>query len=177
VQDHEGRAGWILKDAALLPLDFSRRAVLGKGEAVYPAPKNFVLPQKTLPEAQIVTLVKRQRDWYKVVYLEGNKKFYGWVRSRYLSPYSKDAGYFFSTVETHLRDKPKAKSNIIKNIAAGFPIIPLNTKGQWAYVEFDGQKGYIPMGNLKISHRRGPESANKKKAISNPTPASTKKMF
>lgn len=149
VRDQKGRSGWILKDSALLPLDFSRQAVLGKGEAIYANPNNFSLPQKTLPQSQIVTLVQRQRDWYKIVYLEGENKFFGWVRSRYLNPYSKDAGFLFSTKETHLRSKPNGKGQILKTIKPGKAIVPINTKNAWAFVQFEDKKGYIPMTNIK----------------------------
>jgi SH3-like domain-containing protein len=149
VKDPQGRNGWILKSSALLPLDFSRQAILPKGEAIYPQPRHFELPQKTLNQSQIVNLVKRYRDWYKIVYIENKQKFYGWVRSRYLSPYSKDPGYFFSTVETHLRVAPQSKSRILTKIEPGLPIVPLNTKGDWALVRFNNQKGYIPLQNLK----------------------------
>lgn len=149
VRDEKGHNGWILKASTLLPLDFSRQAILGKGEPIHPQPRNFNLPQKTLPQAQIVTLVKRHRDWYKIIYKDGAQNFYGWVRSRYLSPYSKDAGYFFSTQETHLRQQPQYKSHIIEKIDPGLPIIPLNTKGEWALVQFNKKTGYIPLKNLK----------------------------
>ncbi len=149
VRDQKGNNGWILKASALLPLDFSRQAILGKGEPIHPQPRNFKLPQKTLNQSQIVTLVKRHRDWYRIIYKENDKNYYGWVRSRYLSPYSKDAGYFFSTVETHLRSEPRMKSKILTKIDPGLPIVPLNTKGEWALVRFGKNKGYIPLRNLK----------------------------
>jgi SH3-like domain-containing protein len=149
VRDQQGHDGWILKASALLPLDFSRQAILGKGEPIHPQPRSFKLPQKTLPKAQIVTLVKRHRDWYRIIYKDQGQKYYGWVRSRYLSPYSKDAGLFFSTRETHLRAEPKMKSKVLQKIDPGLPIIPLNTKGEWALVQFAGKKGYIPLRHLK----------------------------
>lgn len=149
VRDEKGNNGWVLKASALLPLDFSRQAILGKGEPIHPQPRNFNLPQKTLDQPQIVSIVKRHRDWYRIIYKDGDKKYFGWVRSRYLSPYSKDAGFFFSTAETHLRAEPKIKSKILQKIDPGLPIIPLNTKGDWALVNFAGKKGYIPLQNLK----------------------------
>lgn len=150
VRGPNGNNGWILKASTLLPLDFSRQAVLAKGEAIYPQPKNFNLPQKTLAQTQIVTLVDRKWDWYKIIYLDEGKKYYGWVRSSYLSPYSKDAGYFFSTAETQLRSKPQMKSQIITKIDPGLPIIPVNTKlDGWVQVRFNGKDGFIPMQHLK----------------------------
>lgn len=149
VRTPEGQNGWMLKSSALLPLDFSRQAMLSKGEAIYPRPRSFNSPQKVLEHTQIVTLVDRFRDWYKIVYKENKQKFYGWVRARYLSPYSKDAGYFFSTKETHLRVKPQYKSKILKTIGEGLPIIPISAKGEWANVKFGKLKGYIPFQNIK----------------------------
>ena len=148
VRDHKGNNGWVLKSSALLPLDFSRQAVLGKGEPIHPQPKNYRLPQKSLEQAQIVNLVGRHRDWYKIVYKENDQKYFGWVQSRYLSPYSKDPGFFFSTKETHLRAKPQMKSQILKKIDPGLPIIPLINKGDWVLVRFSKLKGYIPLHNL-----------------------------
>ncbi len=149
VRTPSGHNGWILKDSALLPLDFSRQAILPKGEPINPEPKTYQLPQRTLSQAQIVSLIDRRRDWYKILYKIDDKKYYGWVRSRYLSPYSRDAGYFFSTVETQLRQKPQMKSKILRKIEPGLPIIPLNAKASWALVQFDGKKGYIPLRNFK----------------------------
>ncbi len=149
VRTPQGRNGWILKSSALLPLDFSRQAILAKGEPIHPEPKVYQLPQRTLHQSQIVTLVERKRDWYKIIYKVSEKKYFGWVRSRYLSPYSKDAGFLFSTIETKLRAKPQMKSKILKDIEPGEPIIPLNTKASWALVHYKGAKGYMPLRNIK----------------------------
>ncbi len=149
VRDQKGNNGWVLKSSTLLPLDFSRQAILSKGEPVHPEPKNYQLPQKTLAQSQVVALIQRHRDWYKIVYKDQGKNYYGWVRSRYLSPYSKDGGYFFSTVETHLRAKPQMKSKILQKVDPGLPIIPLSTKDEWALVSFGKKKGYIPLRNIK----------------------------
>lgn len=149
VRDSKGHDGWILKSSALLPLDFSRQAILAKGEFIHPKPQNYRQPQTTLKQSQIVTLVDRYRDWYKIIYKEDTRKFYGWVRSRYLTPHSKDGGYFFSTKETHLRKAPKMKSQILRKIPPGIAFAPLNAKGEWAYVNFAGTKGYIPFKNIK----------------------------
>jgi SH3-like domain-containing protein len=149
VRDAKGHNGWLLKSSALLPLDFSRQALLMKGQAIHSKPEDLLVPQKSLNQSQIVTLVDRFRDWYKIIYLENDIKYYGWVRSRFLNPHSKDAGYFFSTVETHLRMEPKMKAQILKNIEPGLPIIPISIKEDWALVEFAGTKGYIPFKNIK----------------------------
>ncbi len=149
IRDSRGRKGWILKSTVLLPLDFSRQAVLTKGKAIYSATNHHQINPKKLPRSQIVTLVNRRHNWYKIVYKEKNKKFYGWVQSRDLRPYSKDGGYFFSTVRTWLRRKPRRKAKIITSIDPGLPIIPLYAKGDWALVNFADHKGYIPFRNLK----------------------------
>ena len=149
VRDSKGQKGWVLKSASLLPLDFSRQAVLVKAQAIHSKPHHYEMNQKRLPRSQIVTLVSRHRNWYKIIFKEKNKKFYGWVESRHLKPYSKDGGYFFSTVKTWLRKQPKAKAKIITPIDPGLPIIPLYAKGDWALVSFAGHKGYIPFRNLR----------------------------
>lgn len=149
VRDDKGHNGWILKASALLPLDFSRRAVLPKGQGVFIRPDSTILANKTLPHSQIVTLMERHRDWYKIIYKENDKNYFGWVPARHLSPYSKDAGYFFSTTETFLRSQPKMKSKVLQRIDPGLPMIPLNTKDSWAYVQFGKVKGYIPFHNLR----------------------------
>ena len=149
VRTPTGKNGWILKASALLPMDFSRQAVLNKGEGIYPQPRNFKLPQFNLDQSQVVALVERKRDWFKIIYKRDGQNYYGWVRSRYLSPYSKDSGFMFSTHETHLRSKPQMKSSILAKISPGESIIPLNTKESWALVKFQGKKGYIPLQNLK----------------------------
>ncbi len=149
VRDSLGHNGWMLKSSALLPLDFSRQAILAKGESVYMSPKEYELPQKTLEQSQVVTLVERFRDWYKVIYKNKNANAQGWVRDRTLSPYSKDGGFFYSMTDTYLRQAPQMKAKILKKIDAGVPIIPLNTKDSWALVIFNGQRGYIPMTQIK----------------------------
>ena len=149
VRNSRGQKGWILKSTALLPLDFSRQAVLIKGQAIYPKPHNYGIVSKKLFRSQVVTLVNRHRNWYKIIFKEKNKKFYGWVESQHLKPYSKDGGYFFSKVKTWLRKQPKVKAKVIIPIDPGLPIIPLNAKGDWALVSFAGHKGYIPFRNMK----------------------------
>lgn len=149
VRDNKGHNGWILKASALLPLDFSRRAILAKGLGIHLKPDSNIIASKSLPQSQIVTLVERYRDWYKIIYKENDKTFYGWVPARHLSPYSKDAGYFYSTTETYLRAQPKMKAHVLQKIDPGLPIIPLSTRDSWAYVQFGNRKGYIPFTNIK----------------------------
>lgn len=149
VSNTQGQSGWVLKSSVLLPLDFSRQAVISKGEALYSKPRHFQSPSKILENSQLVNLIDRKRSWYKIVYKEGEQNKTAWVRAQYLSPHSKDAGLFFSTQPVHLRQSPKPKSNFLASIESGDPIVPLNTKGEWAYVQYGSQKGYIPFRNLR----------------------------
>ena len=149
VRDSRGQKGWILKSTALLPLDFSRQALLTKGKAIHSKPYHYEINPKKLPRSQIVTLVSRYRNWYKIIYKEKNKKPYAWVQAQHLRPYSKDGGYFFSKVKTWLRKEPRIKAKVITPIGPGLPIIPLHAKGDWALVSFAGHRGYIPFRNLR----------------------------
>jgi SH3-like domain-containing protein len=149
VSNAQGQNGWILKSLALLPLDFSRQAVIQKGETIFAHPRHYSEAQTVLANSQVVNLVGRSRSWYKVVYKDKEKKNTGWVRAQNLSPHSKDAGLFFSTQETQLRQQPQMKSKILAQIEPGTPIIPLNAKGEWALVQYKNQKGYIPFRNIK----------------------------
>ncbi|MCJ8277044.1 MAG: hypothetical protein MJK18_09395, partial [Bdellovibrionales bacterium] len=149
VKDDFGHAGWVLKSALMLPLDFSRQAILAKGEAIYPEPKSYNLPQVSLEKAQIVSLLGRHRDWYKVLYKQDGKKYSGWVQSRYLRPYSKDPGYFYSMKEVPLRKKPQMKSQFLGQVKTGTPIIPIKIVKSWAFVKSGKKKGYIPLQNIR----------------------------
>lgn len=149
VRDEKGNNGWVLKSLVQLPLDYSRQAVLAKGEALYHEPQDYRVPQSQLPQSQVVSLLERKQDWYKILYKgqQGNRT--AWVKERTLSPYTKDGGFFFTTTETQLRDKPQMKAKILERLEPGQVIIPLNTKDSWALVAVGKRRGYIPMTHLR----------------------------
>lgn len=149
VKDSFGHNGWVLKSSVLLSLDFSRRGIIAKGESIYPKPQSFNLPQKTLGQSQVVSLLGRKRDWFKILYKEKDQNLIGWVRSRYIRPYSKDPGYFFITRETPLKKRPQNKTRVLKNLTPGTQITPLKLYKSWAYVKAGNKKGYIPLTNLR----------------------------
>lgn len=149
VRDSFGHSGWVLKSSVMLPLDFSRRAVLSQGEDVFAKPQSYDLPQRKILKSQVVTLVHRHRDWFQVMYKYGNDTLKGWVRARYLRPYSKDPGLFFLTQETPLRKEPKSKTKILETINPGEPMAPLRLLNGWAYVQVGNKKGYVPLQNIR----------------------------
>ena len=149
LRDSRGRKGWILKSRVLLPLDFSRQAIISRGKLLYQKPYFYEINPRKLSRTQIVILIGRHRNWYHIFYKDGEKKLKAWVDSKDLKPYSKDGGYFFSKTKTGLRKEPKNKAKIITPIEPGQAIIPLRAKGDWALVSFSGHRGYIPFRNLK----------------------------
>ena len=148
VKDVSGRQGWVLKSLVMLPLDFSRQAVLARNNVIFSKPTPSASTQR-LERAQIVSLVKRQNEWYKIYYRDGKKNNYGWIKSRYLQPYSKDPGVFYSTATMSLRKAPQLKAPVVDVVHSGDRLLPIRLKKNWAYVQKGKKKGYLPIKYIK----------------------------
>ena len=149
VRDSFGHEGWVLKSSVMLPLDYSRRAILSKGEVIFEKPRAAGLPIKRMQDNQIVGIIKRQGDWYKIVFVHNEKNAAGWVKAKHLQPYSKDPGLFYSMASTWLKQKPQIKTRRLVKVEPGIPLRPIKIKGNWTLVQLGKKKGWIELKHLK----------------------------
>jgi uncharacterized protein YgiM (DUF1202 family) len=124
----------------------------------------------TVPQGAQVEILEERDDWYRVIY-------------NGLTGYIKNTLVFVSSVSDriayaqydgiNLRGGPGESSYIVDTIAAGKPIRVKNIVGDWYFVLYDGQTGFVhkdlitltkQTGSGSIFLRRGMEGSEVKRA-------------
>jgi len=149
VRTPAGTQGWTLKSSVLLPLDFSRKAVLEGSYLIYDNPG---LKQGTairLKGERVVSVLSRKRRFYKITYKDKGRAHTGWVKDQHLQPVTKDAGYFIATDDVNVRSRPKKNGKVVAQFPAETRLIPVKVVGHWVHVRKGKLHGYVPLSKLK----------------------------
>lgn len=145
VKTGEGLSGWLPKEVLLTPLHFSSKATLLAHSPLYPKDD---IQQNTVPltsqKEGLVSLLEVVGD--RCLVQIGNSIY--WTSSEYLLPVAKDPGFFITQRMTILRERPSVKSQWRQKITAGQRLKPIEVRGEWLKVSFNGQEGFVPRPDI-----------------------------
>ncbi len=80
-------------------------------------------------------ILKREKDWVKVVDYEGEKKGKGWIKATLLS----DRKTIIVKVEkANIRSGPSTEFDEITQVEEGIVLIPVAKQGNWIKIHYDG---------------------------------------
>lgn len=95
-----------------------------------------------------VTYLSSKNGWWRVRLSDGTS---GYVDKQYLTPSNADetGSYTVSATLLAMRAEPKTKSKRVAKLARGTVVYVSQLNGDWGYVSYNGQHGWVAIKYLK----------------------------